>query len=73
MPRRRYEGPPREGLGAIARALTAIGERGKPVLTLMDSVAQAMFRYTHYVMYFAPVGVCAAMARRPRSPPWILG
>ncbi len=43
-------------------ALAAIGSRGKPVLELLDSVAQAMFRVTGYVMKFAPIGVMAAIA-----------
>jgi proton glutamate symport protein len=43
-------------------ALAAIGERGAPVVALLDSVAQVMFRFTGYVMKFAPLGVMAAMA-----------
>lgn len=43
-------------------ALAAIGERGAPVVALLDSVAQVMFTFTAYVMKFAPIGVMAAMA-----------
>ena len=43
-------------------ALAAIGDRGAPVVALLDSVAQVMFRFTAYVMKFAPIGVMAAMA-----------
>ena len=43
-------------------ALAAIGQRGRPVLDVLDSTAQAMFRFTGYVMLFAPVGVMAAIA-----------
>jgi proton glutamate symport protein len=43
-------------------ALAAIGERGAPVVALLDSVAQVMFRFTGYVMKFAPMGVMAAIA-----------
>ncbi len=43
-------------------ALAAIGERGAPVVSLLDSVAHVMFRFTGYVMRFAPLGVMAAMA-----------
>jgi proton glutamate symport protein len=43
-------------------ALAAIGERGTPVVALLDSVAQVMFKFTAYVMKFAPIGVMAAMA-----------
>ena len=42
--------------------LAAVGERGKPVLEFFDSVAQVMFKFTGYVMFFAPVGVFAAIA-----------
>ncbi|HEX6213028.1 MAG TPA: cation:dicarboxylase symporter family transporter [Methylomirabilota bacterium] len=43
-------------------AVAALGERGRPVIDLLDSVAQVMFKVTGYVMAFAPVGVFAAIA-----------
>ncbi len=43
-------------------ALAGVGERGRPVLDFLESVAQVMFRFTAYVMKFAPIGVMAAMA-----------
>jgi proton glutamate symport protein len=43
-------------------ALAAIGDKGAPVLRLLDGVAQVMFVVTGYVMRFAPVGVMAAIA-----------
>jgi proton glutamate symport protein len=43
-------------------ALAAVGSRGKPVLDLLESVAQIMFKFTGYVMLFAPLGVMAAIA-----------
>jgi len=43
-------------------AVAAIGERGKPVLELLESTAQVMFKFTGYVMMFAPIGVFAAVA-----------
>jgi proton glutamate symport protein len=43
-------------------ALAAIGEKGKPVLDFLDGVAQLMFKFTGYVMLFAPIGVTAAIA-----------
>jgi proton glutamate symport protein len=46
----------------FAMALSAIGERGKPMLQVMESLSQIMFRFTSYVMMFAPIGVGAAMA-----------
>jgi proton glutamate symport protein len=42
--------------------LAAVGEKGKPVLDFFDSVAHVMFKFTGYVMVFAPVGVFAAIA-----------
>ena len=43
-------------------ALAAIGPRGTPVVKFLDAVAQVMFRFTGYVMRFAPLGVMAALA-----------
>ena len=43
-------------------AVSAIGEKGRPIHDLLDSVALAMFKVTGYVMRFAPIGVCAAVA-----------
>jgi proton glutamate symport protein len=43
-------------------ALSAMGAHGKPVVAVLDSLAQVMFKVTAYVMAFAPVGVFAAMA-----------
>src|SRR5204862_4962791 len=46
----------------FALAVSAIGERGKPIIRAMESLAQIMFKFTNYVMLFAPIGVGAAMA-----------
>jgi proton glutamate symport protein len=43
-------------------ALAAIGPAGKPVVDVLDATAKAMFKFTGYVMAFAPVGVFAAIA-----------
>src|SRR5205807_8707908 len=43
-------------------ALAAIGPKGQPVLDVLESTAHAMFRFTGYVMAFAPIGVFAAIA-----------
>ena len=43
-------------------ALAAIGDKGKPVLDVLESTAQVMFTFTGYVMAFAPIGVFAAIA-----------
>jgi proton glutamate symport protein len=40
-------------------ALTAIGERGKPVLAFFQGTADAMFFMTNQIMKFAPFGVFA--------------
>ncbi len=46
----------------FAMALSAIGEKGKPIAEAMESLMQVMFKFTNYVMMFAPIGVGAAMA-----------
>jgi proton glutamate symport protein len=43
-------------------AIAAIGVKGQPVLDVLESTAQAMFKFTGYVMAFAPIGVFAAIA-----------
>jgi len=43
-------------------ALTAIGERGKPILAVVDALASVMLKVTDYVMRFAPLAVFAAVA-----------
>jgi proton glutamate symport protein len=43
-------------------ALAAIGSKGQPVLDVLEATAQVMFKFTGYVMMFAPVGVFAAIA-----------
>ncbi len=46
----------------FALAVTAIGQKAKAVVDWCQSLADIMFRFTEYVMKFAPVGVGAAMA-----------
>ncbi len=46
----------------FAMAVSAMGEKGRPILRACESLSQIMFRFTGYVMLFAPVGVGAAMA-----------
>ena len=43
-------------------AVAAVGKKGQPVLDVLESTAQVMFRVTGYVMRFAPIGVFAAIA-----------
>lgn len=37
-------------------------KKRKPLVDLMESLAETMFKYTNLIMYFAPIGVGAAMA-----------
>ena len=46
----------------FAMAVSAIGSRGAPILHACESLSQVMFKFTGYVMMFAPIGVGAAMA-----------
>jgi proton glutamate symport protein len=46
----------------FALAVSAVGEKGKPIIRAMESLSQIMFKFTNYVMMFAPFGVGAAMA-----------
>ena len=46
----------------FAMGVSAIGKKGEPILHFCDSLSQVMFRFTGYVMMFAPIGVGAAMA-----------
>ena len=43
-------------------AICACKEKAKPILDLLDSVSQVMFKFTEYVMYFAPLGIFGAIA-----------
>ncbi len=40
----------------------AAGDRARPVVDFTRSLAEVMFKYTGYVMWLAPAGVCAAIA-----------
>src|SRR4051794_3515204 len=46
----------------FALAVTSIGEKARHVVGWCESLADIMFRFTEFVMKFAPVGVGAAMA-----------
>jgi proton glutamate symport protein len=46
----------------FALAVSAMGEKARPIVTLAESLMQVMFKFTNYVMMFAPIGVGAAMA-----------
>jgi proton glutamate symport protein len=42
--------------------VAAVGERGKALVDVLESTAQVMFKFTGYVMKFAPIGVMAAIS-----------
>jgi proton glutamate symport protein len=46
----------------FAIALGMIGEKGRPVVTLCEALAETMFKFTNIVMHYAPIGVGAAIA-----------
>ncbi len=46
----------------FALAICAVGQKAKPILDVLNSLSEIMFKFTEYVMYFAPVGVFAAIA-----------
>ena len=47
----------------FAIALTLVpGKSRQPMLSLAESLTQTMFKFTNIVMYYAPIGVGAAMA-----------
>jgi Na+/H+-dicarboxylate symporter len=46
----------------VGVALTAIGERGRPVVALVEAVVELMLQITAYVMRFAPFAVFGAIA-----------
>ena len=46
----------------FAIAVASIGEKGRPMVQWCESLSEAMFKFTAFVMNFAPWGVGAAMA-----------
>jgi aerobic C4-dicarboxylate transport protein len=46
----------------FAFALQSLGERGKPMLDLIEHIAQALFKMVGFVMRLAPIGAFGAMA-----------
>ena len=46
----------------FALAICAVGEKAKPVVDVLNSLATIMFKFTEYVMYFAPLGIYGAIA-----------
>lgn len=46
----------------FALAICAVGKAAEPVINILNSVSQIMFKFTEYVMYFAPLGIFGAIA-----------
>lgn len=46
----------------FALAICAVGKKAKPVLDILNSVSTIMFKFTEYVMCFAPIGIFGAIA-----------
>ena len=46
----------------FALAVCAVGQKARPVLDFLQSTCDIMFKFTEYVMKFAPVGVFGAMS-----------
>ena len=46
----------------FALAICAVGKKAQPVLDVLNSVTKIMFKFTEYVMFFAPVGIFGAIS-----------
>ena len=46
----------------FALAICAVGEKAKPVLSCISSLSEVMFKFTQFVMNFAPIGVFGAIS-----------
>ena len=46
----------------FALAICAVGKKAQPVVDILNSVATIMFKFTEYVMFFAPIGIFGAIA-----------
>lgn len=46
----------------FALAICAVGKKAQPVVDILNSVAKIMFKFTEYVMFFAPMGIFGAIA-----------
>lgn len=46
----------------MALAICAVGQKARPVLDILNSLSEVMFKFTEYVMYFAPLGIFGAIA-----------
>lgn len=46
----------------FALAICTVGKKAKPVMDLLNSVCQIMFKFTEFVMLFAPIGIFGAIS-----------
>ena len=46
----------------FALAICAVGKKAQPVVDILNSITKIMFKFTEYVMYFAPMGIFGAIA-----------
>ena len=46
----------------FALAICAVGKKAQPVIDVLDSTTKIMFKFTEYVMCFAPIGIFGAIA-----------
>ena len=46
----------------FALAICAVGKKAQPVIDVLNAVTKVMFKFTEYVMYFAPMGIFGAIA-----------
>ena len=46
----------------FALAVCAVGKKAQPVIDLLNSVTKIMFKFTEFVMFFAPIGIFGAIA-----------
>lgn len=46
----------------FALAICAVGKKAQPVVDILNSVTKIMFKFTEYVMFFAPIGIFGAIA-----------
>lgn len=46
----------------FALAICAVGQKAKPIVEVLNSLTEIMFKFTEYVMYFAPIGIFGAVA-----------
>lgn len=46
----------------FALAICAVGKNAEPVLDILKSLSKVMFKFTEYVMYFAPIGIFGAIS-----------